>query len=105
MILQGVGASLGKVRARCVDQDAYQKSLEDHPVILVADFIPPTVTSLKKAVVGIVTEDGGLLSHAACIAREFGIPCVVGVEDAVRVLNGKEIEINGLEGTVYAEGY
>jgi phosphohistidine swiveling domain-containing protein len=50
---------------------------------------------------GLVTNTGGVLAHAAVIAREFGLPAVVGVAGATsRILEGRTIEIDGTEGTV-----
>ena len=50
---------------------------------------------------GVVVETGGMLSHAATVAREFGIPCVVLVADATRIIrDGDTIEVDGGAGTV-----
>lgn len=101
MKIHGVAASRGIAEGMCV---LYQDELsfrDDEKVILVTDFLPPSVASLDPAIVGIVTEDGGILSHAACIAREVGIPCIVGVENAIEQLADKFITINGGEGEIY----
>ncbi len=101
MKVYGVAASRGIAEGKCV---LYQDDISfrgDEKVILVTDFLPPSVASLDPAVVGIVTEDGGILSHAACIAREVGIPCIVGVENAIELLEDKFITMNGGEGEIY----
>ena len=51
---------------------------------------------------GLVIERGGMLSHGAIIAREFGIPCVIGVKSAMeRIRAGATIEVNGDSGVVH----
>jgi pyruvate,water dikinase len=50
---------------------------------------------------GLVTNTGGVLSHAAVVAREFGLPAVVGTHDATaRIADGRTVEIDGTSGTV-----
>ena len=52
-------------------------------------------------IAGLVIERGGMLSHGAIVAREFGIPCVVGVRDAtVRLRDGARLRVDGDRGTV-----
>jgi pyruvate,water dikinase len=54
---------------------------------------------------GIVSEKGSLLSHTAIIGRELGIPTVVGVKDATKLIqNGAEVEIDGQTGVVRLTG-
>jgi pyruvate,water dikinase len=49
---------------------------------------------------GLVIERGGMLSHGAIIAREFGLPCVTGVKDATnRIPHGARVTVNGDQGT------
>jgi pyruvate,water dikinase len=51
---------------------------------------------------GLVIERGGMLSHGAIIAREFGIPCVVGVKNAMdRIPSGATVDVNGDSGVVH----
>jgi len=50
---------------------------------------------------GVVTELGGTLSHAAIVAREYGIPAVVGVKEATKLIsNGQKVEVRGDKGEV-----
>ena len=50
---------------------------------------------------GLITDTGGVLSHAAVVAREFGLPAVVGTGDATaRIANGRMVELDGSSGTV-----
>lgn len=69
--------------------------------ILVADTTAPPWTSLFATVGGLVTNSGGVLSHAAVVAREYGIPAVVGASMATqRLHDGQRVEVNGTRGTV-----
>lgn len=69
--------------------------------ILVCPFTDPAWTPLLAMAAGVVTETGGVLSHAAIVARERGIPAVLGVADAVDAIpDGTTITIDGTAGTV-----
>ncbi|NRT72821.1 phosphoenolpyruvate synthase [Clostridium beijerinckii] len=69
--------------------------------ILVTSFTDPSWTPLFVSIKGLVTEIGGLMTHGAVIAREYGLPAVVGVEDATKLTkDGDRIRVNGTEGYV-----
>jgi phosphoenolpyruvate synthase/pyruvate phosphate dikinase len=69
--------------------------------ILVTAFTDPSWTPLFVSIKGLVTEVGGLMTHGAVIAREYGIPAVVGVENATRLIkDGQRIRVNGTDGYV-----
>ncbi|MCI1858165.1 MAG: phosphoenolpyruvate synthase [Sporolactobacillus sp.] len=69
--------------------------------ILVTSFTDPSWTPLFISIQGLVTEVGGLMTHGAVIAREYGLPAVVGVEKATqRIKDGQRIRVNGTEGYV-----
>ncbi|MFC5829081.1 PEP/pyruvate-binding domain-containing protein [Nonomuraea insulae] len=69
--------------------------------ILVCPSTDPGWTPLFLTAGGLVMEMGGAMSHGAVVAREYGIPAVVGVPDAVhRITSGQEITVNGAAGTV-----
>jgi pyruvate,water dikinase len=69
--------------------------------ILVTTFTDPSWTPLFVSIKGLVTEVGGLMTHGAVIAREYGLPAVVGVENATRLIkDGQRIRVNGTEGYV-----
>ncbi len=69
--------------------------------ILVTSFTDPSWTPLFVSIKGLVTEIGGLMTHGAVIAREYGLPAVVGVEDATKLIkDGEWIRVNGTEGYV-----
>lgn len=99
--LAGVPVSSGVVegRARVV------LKLEDADIeegdILVTVFTDPSWTSLFVSVKGLVTEVGGRMTHGAVITREYGIPGVVGVEEATKLIqDGQRIRVNGTEGYI-----
>jgi phosphohistidine swiveling domain-containing protein len=100
--LRGIGASQGVVRgvariARSVEEAA---SVEKG-AILICPFTDPGWTVTLDRVAGVVTETGGLLSHAAVICREYGIPAVLGVPRAThRIRDGQAIVIDGGRGCV-----
>lgn len=69
--------------------------------ILVTAFADPSWTPLFVSIKGLVTEVGGLMTHGAVIAREYGLPAVVGVENATRLIkDGQTIRVHGTEGYV-----
>ncbi|MDA0634236.1 PEP-utilizing enzyme [Nonomuraea sp. MCN248] len=73
--------------------------------ILVCPSTDPGWTPLFLTAGGLVMEMGGAMSHGAVVAREYGIPAVVGVPDATRrIRSGERVTVNGAAGTVTAEG-
>jgi rifampicin phosphotransferase len=69
--------------------------------ILVTGFTDPSWTPLFLSVKGLVTEVGGLMTHGSVIAREYGLPAVVGVENATKLIkDGQRIRVNGTEGFI-----
>ena len=69
--------------------------------ILVTAYTDPSWTPLFVAITGLVTEVGGLMTHGAVIAREYGLPAVVGVVDATRLIrDGQRIRVHGTDGYV-----
>lgn len=101
-VISGTGASSGAVTgpARVVLAPAEMGRLRQGDV-LVAPYTSPAFNGVLPLVSAIVTDRGGSLSHAAIVAREFGIPAVVGCGDATRrVSDGQTIEVDGRAGTV-----
>jgi phosphohistidine swiveling domain-containing protein len=73
----------------------------EHGDILVTRFTDPGWTPALGLVAGVVTEVGGLLSHAAVIGRELGIPAVLNLPGATQLLRtGQRIRVDGGAGTV-----
>ena len=100
--LRGIPASRGKVRGRVRVARSVEEALHAaEGEILVCPFTDPGWTPVLDRVAGVITETGGLLSHAAVICREFGIPAVLGVPDAtVRLAEGTLVTLNGDDGSV-----
>ena len=99
--LPGIPVSSGIIegRARVVLKMA-DAGIEDGD-ILVTTFTDPSWTPLFVSVKGLVTEVGGLMTHGAVIAREYGLPAVVSVENATTLIkDGQRIRVNGTEGFV-----
>src|SRR6185295_11159337 len=69
--------------------------------ILVTSFTDPSWTALFVSIKGLITEVGGLMTHGAVIAREYGLPAIVGVENATKLIHdGQRIRVHGTEGYV-----
>lgn len=101
-VLRGTGASPGVVRgtARVVLSSSEFERVGPGDII-VCDVSNPSWVVLFAIAGGLVTNIGGLLSHAAIVAREFGLPAVVGVRDATTAIHdGRRLEIDGTAGTV-----
>jgi pyruvate,water dikinase len=99
--LNGVGASAGVVegRVRVVD-DPGDVSLESGE-ILVAHTTDPSWAGIMYLADGLVMDIGGMLSHAAIVARELGVPCVANTKIGTRVLHtGDLIRVDGGAGTI-----
>jgi pyruvate,water dikinase len=102
--LRGTPASPGQVTAQArVILDPDGAHLEPGE-ILVAPSTDPGWTPLFLTAGGLVMEMGGAISHGAVVAREYGIPAVVGVPAATeRITSGQRILLNGSEGTITLE--
>ena len=69
--------------------------------ILVTAYTDPSWTPVFISIKGLVTEVGGMMTHGAVVAREYGLPAVVSVENATKLIkDGQRIRINGTEGYV-----
>ncbi|GAE89783.1 phosphoenolpyruvate synthase [Acetivibrio straminisolvens] len=97
----GLPVSSGVVEGRArVILNMEDADLEDGD-ILVTSFTDPSWTPLFVSIKGLVTEVGGLMTHGAVIAREYGLPAVVGIEKATKLIkDGQRIRVNGTEGYV-----
>ena len=94
-----VSAGIAEGRARVV-LDMAAADLEPGD-ILVTSYTDPSWTPAFVAISGLVTEVGGLMTHGAVIAREYGLPAVVGVEQATKLIcDGQRIRVNGTDGYV-----
>jgi rifampicin phosphotransferase len=99
--LIGLPVSAGTVEGRArVILDMAQADLEPGDILVTA-YTDPSWTPLFVAIAGLVTEVGGSMTHGAVIAREYGLPAVVGVVDATRLIpDGQRIRVHGTDGYV-----
>ncbi len=99
--LVGLPVSAGNVEGRArVILDMAQADLEAGDILVTA-YTDPSWTPLFVAITALVTEVGGLMTHGAVIAREYGLPAVVGVEHATRrIRDGQRIRVHGTDGYV-----
>ncbi len=99
--LVGLPVSAGTIEGRArVILDMAEANLEAGDILVTA-YTDPSWTPLFVAIKGLVTEVGGLMTHGAVIAREYGLPAVVGVEHATRVIrDGQRIRVHGTDGYV-----
>jgi pyruvate,water dikinase len=99
--LVGLPVSAGTIEGRArVILDMAEADLEPGDILVTA-YTDPSWSPLFVAITGLVTEVGGLMTHGAVIAREYGLPAVVGVEQATRLIrNGQRIRVHGTEGYV-----
>ncbi|WP_373895809.1 phosphoenolpyruvate synthase [Virgibacillus sp. CBA3643] len=94
-VSSGVIEGIARVILNMEDAD-----LEDGDILVTA-FTDPSWTPLFVSIKGLVTEVGGLMTHGAVIAREYGLPAVVGVENATRLIkDGQRIRVNGADGYI-----
>jgi len=99
--LTGTPASAGQVRGKARVVLEPQGARLEPGEILVAPSTDPGWTPLFLTAGGLVMEMGGAMSHGAVVAREYGIPAVVGVAHATaRIRSGETIEVDGAAGTI-----
>ncbi|MDP1497458.1 phosphoenolpyruvate synthase [Bacillus velezensis] len=99
--IAGLPVSSGVIEGRArVILNMEDADLEDGD-ILVTSYTDPSWTPLFVSIKGLVTEVGGLMTHGAVIAREYGLPAVVGVENATQLIkDGQRIRVHGTEGSI-----
>ena len=99
--LVGLPVSAGTIEGRArVILDMTEADLEPGDILVTA-YTDPSWTPVFVAITGLVTEVGGLMTHGAVIAREYGLPAVVGVEQATRLIRDRQrIRVNGTDGYV-----
>jgi phosphoenolpyruvate synthase/pyruvate phosphate dikinase len=99
--LVGLAVSAGTIEGRArVILDMADADVEAGDILVTA-YTDPSWSPRFVAIKGLVTEVGGMMTHGAVIAREYGLPAVVGVEHATRlILDGQEIRVNGTDGYI-----
>lgn len=106
LILTGVGASVGRAKGTVRIVRSGTDDFPDHGV-LVAHTTDPTFLRLMLRASAVITELGGRLSHAAIVALELGIPCVVAVTNACSLLHNDDVvlvDVTDEAGEVYLCG-
>lgn len=99
--IQGLPVSSGVIEGRARVILNMEDAVLEAGDILVTAFTDPSWTPLFVSIKGLVTEIGGLMTHGAVIAREYGLPAVVGVENATKLIkDGQRIRVNGTEGYI-----
>jgi pyruvate,water dikinase len=99
--LPGLGVSAGTIEGRArIILDMGEADLEAGDILVTA-YTDPSWSPLFPGIAGLVTEVGGLMTHGAVIAREYGLPAVVGVAQATRLIrDGQRIRVHGTDGYV-----
>ncbi|OGH77338.1 MAG: hypothetical protein A2983_01385 [Candidatus Magasanikbacteria bacterium RIFCSPLOWO2_01_FULL_40_15] len=93
-------------RARIINVEDLEQFMKDSQLfqkgeILVTTMTSPIMVSLIEKAAGIITDEGGITSHAAVVSREFGIPCLVGTRRASKIIKtGDEIELDANTGCI-----
>jgi len=105
ILLKGTPASPGEVRGKVkiIMEPEHTDKMEDKE-ILVTPFTNPLFIPAILRASAIITDEGGMMCHAAIVAREFGIPCVTGTEQATKKLTDEmEVIVDGERGLIYGQ--
>ncbi len=103
MISKGRAASSGVATGtvKVITRLGELSKLKQGDILVVKQSNPAWTVGMMKAA-AMVSETGGIISHVAIVAREMGIPCVVGVENATALLkDGDVIRVDGSKGVIY----
>ena len=97
--------SVGKHLVFCMQQIDKSVSLESETILIASDLTPADTSSMElNKVNGIVLKEGGFTSHAVIVAKNLGIPCVIGVKDKLDSLeSNKHLAIDGSTGEIYID--
>lgn len=102
LTVAGTGTSPGRVRGRARIVHQPSASRLEQGDILIAEHTDPGWTPVLHIVGAVVSEEGGMLNHCSIVARELGIPAVVGIARATqRIREGTDVTVDGSAGTVH----
>jgi len=104
VLLSGLAASPGVASGivKIIHDISELEKVEKGDVMVTEMTNPDMVVAMQKSA-GIITDEGGITSHAAIVSREMGIPAVVGTDDATKKLkDGDEVTVDGNSGKIYA---
>jgi phosphohistidine swiveling domain-containing protein len=101
--LTGVGIGTTAYRGRVCRAESADEALEllEPGDVLVVRATSPAFNSVLSIAGAVVTTDGGPMSHAAVLARELGIPAVIGARGALELAHGTEVDVDPVAGTVH----
>jgi len=107
-VIKGVVANPGQItgiarilEANNIEQTRALRASFQRGQVLVTQMTQPNVMDLASKASALVTDEGGMLSHAAIISRELRIPCIIGTKIATKVLkDGNLVEVNANKGVV-----
>ena len=103
ILANGLGVSPGKATGKIVicKKVSDLAKVQDGNIIVVPASSPAWTQGMLRGA-GFISERGGIICHVAIVAREIGVPCIVGVEKATEILkDGMKVEIDGKEGVIY----
>ena len=101
-MVEGISACKGKVKgiARVITDLSEQKDCKEGEILIIPQTRPQYNLILSK-LKAIVTDEGGMLCHAAMLAREKNIPCIVGTKNATKIIKtGDNVIVNADRGLV-----
>jgi len=103
ILVKGLGASPGKASGPVrIYQEDMSLDVVKQGDIMVTQMTTPDMVPAMTRTAAIITDEGGMTCHAAIVARELGIPCIVGANNATEVLkDGMEVTVHGQTGVVY----
>ncbi|HEX2949665.1 MAG TPA: phosphoenolpyruvate synthase [Armatimonadota bacterium] len=104
VLIRGLAASPGHATGTVHVLNSPEEAAQlQNGEILVTKMTSPDWVPIMKIAGAIVTDEGGMTSHAAIVSRELGIPCIVGTKNASHTLtSGQEVTVDAVSGTVYA---
>lgn len=105
-LIKGITASSGKVsgKVKLIKDVGRLPQIKGKGFILVIPFTTPLLVPIILRCSAMITDFGGLTCHAAIVAREFEIPCIVGTEKATEILkDGMEVTVDATNGIIYSK--
>ena len=103
ILASGLGAGIGQYtgRVHVISSPDELNQLQEGEVLVVKRSNPVWTVGMLKAG-AVISETGGIISHSAIVAREMGVPCIVGVENATSLLHtGMTVSVDGENGNIY----
>lgn len=101
-LLNGIACSSGVIEGKAyIARSVSEAENMPNGMIMITKFTDPAWTVYFSKIIGLITETGGMLSHGAIISREYGIPAILAVPDALKLIKtGDTIRMNGSDGSI-----